>query len=280
MEWWTDLWLNEGFATYVASLGIRKLHPEWNSFAEESLDNTLRIFEFDALKSSHPVSVVVNHPDEIAQIFDFISYSKGSSIIRMMHLFLGEEVFREGVSNYLKKFKYCNANQNDLWDALTESAHKHEVLSEDITVKKIMDTWTLQTGYPVIKVERDYEANTAVITQKRFLSANIKSRTDQEACWWIPLSFTTSDDVDFNSTVPTEWLKCDDDGNSIPLTIKDIPSEEDWIVFNIGLSGLYKVQYDQRNWDLLIKLLTGPDFKDIGVMNRAHIVADSLHLAW
>ena len=78
MQWWTDLWLNEGFATYVASLGVEHLHPEWNSFEEESVDNTLDIFRFDALKSSHPVSVPIGHPDQISQIFDAISYNKGS----------------------------------------------------------------------------------------------------------------------------------------------------------------------------------------------------------
>lgn len=108
---WEDLWLNEGFATYVASLGVDYLHPEWNSFQEESVSNTLDIFKFDSLKSSHPVSVPIGDPAEISQIFDKISYQKGSSIIRMMHLFLGEESFRWGVSNYLKKHKYGNAEQ-------------------------------------------------------------------------------------------------------------------------------------------------------------------------
>lgn len=77
MRWWVDLWLNEGFATYVASLGVEHLHPEWNAFQEESLLNTVSVFEFDALKSSHPVSVQISNPNQISSIFDRISYDKG-----------------------------------------------------------------------------------------------------------------------------------------------------------------------------------------------------------
>lgn len=77
MRWWVDLWLNEGFATYVASLGVQHLHPEWNAFQEESLENTVSVFEFDALKSSHPVSVPIANPNQISSIFDRISYDKG-----------------------------------------------------------------------------------------------------------------------------------------------------------------------------------------------------------
>lgn len=69
-----------------------------------------------------------------------------STIIRMMHLFLGHEVFFNGVSNYLNKYRYKNAEQDNLWEALTEEAHKNEILEDHITVKQIMDTWTLQTG--------------------------------------------------------------------------------------------------------------------------------------
>lgn len=167
MRWWIDLWLNEGFATYVASLGVQHLHPEWNAFQEESLENTVSVFEFDAMKSSHPVSVPIANPNQISSIFDRISYDKGvmilifyvchffhvhfffefqSTIIRMMHLFLGHEVFFGGISNYLNMYRYNNAEQDNLWEALTQEAHKNEVLEDHITVKDIMDTWTLQTG--------------------------------------------------------------------------------------------------------------------------------------
>lgn len=199
-QWWTDLWLNEGFATYVASLGVAHLHPEWKSLNEESVDNTLDIFKFDSLKASHPVSVEIGHPNQISQIFDAISYSKGSVIIRMMHKFLGEKSFQDGVSNYLKKHEYGNAKQDDLWAALTEVAHKKLALPQELTVKEIMDTWTLQVGYPIIQVDRDYDTNSADLSQSRYLSDRYKTRDDIGGCWWIPLTYTDSEKNDFNSS--------------------------------------------------------------------------------
>lgn len=283
MRWWTDLWLNEGFATYAASLGVDYLHPEWNSFEEESLDNTDSVFKFDALKSSHPVSVQIGNPNQISAIFDRISYDKGSSIIRMMHLFLGHEVFFGGIANYLNKYRYNNAEQNNLWDALTEEAHRNEVLEKDVTVKQIMDTWTLQTGYPIVNVTRNYENNSAIVTQYRFLIEPSVSRklSDSDApCWYVPLSYTTEQELDFNTTEPKTWLQCDSENKPIEKEIFDLPEDDEWILFNIQLAGLYKVRYDENNWNLLIKQLTGPEYLKISTLNRAALINDALDLAW
>lgn len=200
MKWWTDLWLNEGFATYVASLGVAHLHPEWKSFDEESVDNTLDIFKVDALKTSHPVSVTIGHPNQISQIFDAISYSKGSVVIRMCHKFLGERGFRFGVSNYLKKHQYGNTLQDDLWDSLTASSHEEQSLSQDLSVKNIMDSWTLQVGYPVIEVIRDYDTNSATLTQSRYVANRYTPRDELKACWWVPLTYTDSEKNNFTSS--------------------------------------------------------------------------------
>lgn len=215
------MWLNEGFATYIASLGVDHLHPEWNSLEEESVDNTLDIFKFDALKSSHgkiirifprfvlsvnihflrlAVSVEIGHPNQISQIFDAISYEKGSTILRMMHLFLGESAFRDGVSNYLVKHKYKNAVQDDLWASLTDQAHHHSSIPDDFSVKEVMDSWTLQVGYPIISVERNYDTNSATLTQVRYLSDRYRVRSDLDHCWWVPLTYTDAEEVDYNVT--------------------------------------------------------------------------------
>lgn len=280
MKWWTDLWLNEGFATYVASLGVDYLHPEWNSFEEESVENTLGIFKFDALKSSHPVSVPIIDPAEISQIFDKISYEKGSSVLRMMHRFLGEETFRKGISNYLKKHEFGNAEQDNLWECLTEEAYKNDALPKSVTVKQIMDAWTLQTGYPLVIVNRDYKKGTADITQVRYLADTNRARSDLHTCWWVPLSYTTAHELDFNNTHPEEWLACDENEVSVQKTIKNLPNASEWILFNIDLSGLYKVKYDEKNWNLLIEQLAGPDYVKISSTNRAQLIDDALDLAW
>uniref|UniRef100_A0A182K329 Aminopeptidase n=1 Tax=Anopheles christyi TaxID=43041 RepID=A0A182K329_9DIPT len=283
MRWWTDLWLNEGFATYVASLGVDYLHPEWYSLEEESISNTLDIFKFDALLSSHPISVEIGHPNQISQIFDAISYEKGSIVIRMMHLFLSEETFRDGVSRYLQKHAYKNAEQDNLWEALTEEAHANGILPDFVDVKKVMDSWTLQTGYPIITVTRNYETNSAEVTQTRFISSQVNAdRNVTDYCWWIPLTYTTATLLDFNDTLPKAWMKCNEaKGIKKEVTIlDDLPDPKNWVIFNVQLAGLYKVRYDNSNYRLIIMHLNGPRYHEIGLMNRAQLIDDAMDLAW
>ncbi|KAJ4447858.1 hypothetical protein ANN_09867 [Periplaneta americana] len=262
MKWWTDLWLNEGFATYVSALGVNKVHPEWNSLDAEHVESVLTVFTFDALQSSHPVSIAIENPNHIGQIFDSISYKKGSYLLRMMSLFLGQEVFRMGVSNYLKAHRFSNAEQDDLWQSLTEEAHRVGVLPRDMNVKMIMDTWTLQTGYPVITVTRDYEEGTAIINQRRFLS-HTDAEEKQKSCWIAPLSYTSQSEADFNTTVPKAWTSCDHD-----TKITDMPGKDQWLILNIKITGLYRVHYDDQNWALISDSLNSDQFSSIGLLNR------------
>jgi len=280
MNWWTDLWLNEGFATYVASLGVGFLHPEWDSIAEESVDNTLDIFKFDALKASHPVSVEIGHPNQISQIFDAISYSKGSVVLRMMHGFLGEDSFQQGVSSYLMKHQYANAKQDDLWEALTEKAHNHQSIPSSLSVKTVMDTWTLQVGYPIVTVERNYDTNSAQLTQTRYLLDRYSTRDELNFCWWIPLTYTDAQEKNFNMSHARDWMSCSDDKQAVDKKIENLPDKDNWVIFNIQLAGLYKVKYDRRNYKLIVKHLNGPNFKDIDRINRAQLIDDAMDLAW
>lgn len=194
------------------------------------------------MRSSHPVKVEITN-------------RKGSNIIRMMHRFLGEESFRLGVHNYLKKHEYANAEQDNLWESLTEEAHHQDALPKNITVKKIMDKWTLQTGYPTITVDRDFEKKEVTITQRRTFSNTLKKRTpDEENCWWVPLSYTNAIELDFNNTHAKDWLECTtsktEPSKMVAKTIEGQPNASEWVLFNVDISGLYKVQYDTKNWDL------------------------------
>ena len=176
----------------------------------------------DSLTTSHPISAKVTHPNQINELFDRISYGKGASIIRMMFHFLGEENFIQGLTSYLNKHKYGNAEQNDLWDSLTNQAHKVRSLDNDISVKTVMDTWTLQMGYPVINVNRNYEDNSMTITQERFLSLKNQPKKSGETedthdyKWWVPISFDFEGGK-FNQTRNSHWLKPDQDKLTIQL---------------------------------------------------------------
>lgn len=141
MDWWSELWLNEGFATWVGWLATDKLHPThqvWSQFVTESTDTA---FQLDSLRSSHPIEVPVKDVLEVDQIFDAISYLKGSSVIKMLSSHLGVSTFLSGVSDYLKKHQYGvlvsskfrqnadifpgNATTNDLWEALSKASGKN-----------------------------------------------------------------------------------------------------------------------------------------------------------
>lgn len=163
----------------------------------------------DSLQSSHPINFKVNNPSEIGGLFDGISYDKGSSIIRMMNAFLTEKTFRKGVTNYLKKYKYGNAIQDNLWQELTLSAHHDQTLNSDLTVKQIMDTWTLKKGYPVVHVKRNF--NTLHINQRWFLLNPLnkieKTRKYLRTKWFVPITFTTDREKDFKFEKKPIWLR-------------------------------------------------------------------------
>ena len=165
------MWLNEGFASYVEYLGAEHVAPSSGIMDRFSLREVQRTFPYDSLQSSHPISVEVHHPDEIGQIFDSISYGKGASIIRMMANFLGIETFNQGITNYLRKHEYGNAKQDDLWNSLTDVAIRNKMLNQNLNVKEIMDTWTLQTGYPIVSFVQINDTNIYSIQQSRFIAA-------------------------------------------------------------------------------------------------------------
>ncbi|XP_026836420.1 aminopeptidase Ey [Drosophila erecta] len=279
MKWWTDLWLNEGFATYVGSLGVDNIHTDWHSKDRRSLSSLRTSFRLDALVSSHPISRPIEMVSQITESFDEISYEKGSSVLRMMHLFLGEEAFRSGLKSYLQAYAYKNAEQDNLWESLTKAAHKTGSLPKDYAIKTIMDSWTLQAGYPVVNVTRDYEGRSATLSQERYIR-NTDINRSAYGCWWVPVSYTTQVEKDFNNTAPKAWMECSQTGESVPTTIDLLPGPEEWVILNIQLSTPYKANYDARNWQLLIDTLNSDQFQSIHVINRAQFVEDVLYFAW
>ncbi|MGC8645396.1 MAG: M1 family metallopeptidase [Thermoplasmata archaeon] len=173
MKWWDDLWLNESFATFVGYKILAKLHPDWNLWEDFLREETLQSMSKDSLLGTHPVRVPVSNPDEIAEIFDEISYGKGASILRMTEEFLGETKFRDGVYRYLKKFEYSNATSHDLWQALSEVSGKD--------VASLMRSWLDKAGMPVVAVTREGDA--IQVSQRRFTYKN----NEDDYIWEVPL---------------------------------------------------------------------------------------------
>ncbi|KAA0203273.1 hypothetical protein HAZT_HAZT008388 [Hyalella azteca] len=273
MEWWSDVWLNEGFASYVEYLGTDSYEPDWKYLDMMVTYDVQYALVLDSLESSHPVSVPVETTEDIYQVYDAIAYSKGASIIRMMNSFLTEPTFRSGLTSYLNANQYGNAAQDDLWEALTQQAHADGTLATNLTVKIIMDTWTLQMGYPVINVSRT-EDGAVVLSQERFLRVKSPNSTDtHDYKWWVPVSYTTQSSPDFSQTQPTYWIPSTEES----ITINGLPNDQ-WIFFNLQETGFYRVNYDQNNWELLISQL-GSDANVINLVSRAQLVDDALNLA-
>lgn len=166
MKWWNELWLNEGFASYIEYKGVDHAYPEWGIMEQFALDNLHGVLTLDATLGSHPIVVKVESPNQITEIFDTITYSKGASVIRMLEDFVSEPVFKQGVTAYLNKLRYGNGESKDLMDELDKLFY--DGTEPTVTVTRVMDTFTKQKGFPVITVERI--GNQYRLRQSRFLA--------------------------------------------------------------------------------------------------------------
>jgi len=276
MEWWTDLWLNEGFASYTEYIGTDFVSPDTAILDRFILEALQPALGYDSLESSHPISIPVNVPNEINEIFDTISYLKGGSVIRMMANYLGVNTFNKGITNYLHANAYGNADQDELWEFLTEVGVEDGTLV-DVSVKEIMDTWTLQMGYPVIDFKRDYESSAATLEQNRFLLTTPTNTSDEhDYTWWVPITYTTTN-KGFDKTSPDVWMDPKDAKKSLDIVLEDVSPEEPVIV-NVQQTGFYRVNYDVQNWDMISNTLM-EDHTKIHRINRAQVMDDAFDLA-
>ena len=173
MKWWDGIWLNEAFASLMEVIASEGTYPEFKLWNELNLART-QGFNVDSLKTSRPVEFEVETPEQAEEMFDVLTYQKGSTVLRMFETFIGEENFRQGVVNYLNKFKYKNTHSSDLWNELSKTS--------DYKLDDILPTWIHQEGYPIISVQS--EGKEINITQERFL---ISGESD-ETIWKVPLN--------------------------------------------------------------------------------------------
>uniref|UniRef100_A0A3B5ATN4 Aminopeptidase n=1 Tax=Stegastes partitus TaxID=144197 RepID=A0A3B5ATN4_9TELE len=264
MEWWNDLWLNEGFAKFMEYVSLHITYPELQ-VDDFFLGKCFEAMDVDSLSSSHPVSTPVENPTQIQEMFDDVSYDKGACILNMLRDFLTPEAFEIGIIRYLKRYSYQNTVNSHLWESLTnlcdsddlvegrikhrEYCSKHKLQSEaskwhsgdELDVKAIMDTWTLQEGFPLVTVEvRGREVR---LSQERYLKTDDPSLTEG-FLWQIPLTYMTS----ASSTIRRFLLKTKTD-------VLYLPEEVDWVKFNVDMSGYYMVHYAGEGWNSIIKLL-------------------------
>ncbi|KAL7403064.1 hypothetical protein ABVT39_023856 [Epinephelus coioides] len=269
LRWWNDLWLNEGFASYVEYLGADHAEPKWNVKDLIVLGDVHRVFAVDALASSHPLSSKeedIKTPAQISELFDAISYSKGASVLRMLSDFLTEEVFTMGLRTYLAEFAFGNTVYTDLWDHLQMAVVANKTKLPD-SVHNIMNTWVLQMGFPVVTIN----TTTGAVSQEHFLLD-----PDSEV--------TTESPFKYQWIVPIQWMKTKDNQDLKWLESKSATINEmkttgaEWVLANLDVVGYYRVNYDQGNWDKLLNVLT-TNHELIPVINRAQLVDDAFNMA-
>ncbi|XP_050667538.1 aminopeptidase N-like isoform X2 [Leptidea sinapis] len=270
MKWWNDLWLNEGFATFIEYVGVDHIEPKWNmleSFSRDKMD----LLKIDALKNTSPVSRQVVDASEISQKFDEISYSKGANLIRMLNHTISRELFLKGLAMYLNTWRYQNAQENDLWQSMA-NATKDEPSLKDVSIVAYMNSWTRQAGYPVVNVTRDYSTGYVVFEQRLFTSAKSPYKNMEKQLWQIPISYTTTDVPDEQwSTQPRLWLKDASVTSELPL------NQTQALYVNVGAIGYYRVNYDQKNWRMLCAALKSGDIKS--PITKAQLLDDGFNLA-
>jgi aminopeptidase N len=260
MAWWDNLWLNEGFASWMGSKCTTHFNPPWEVWLERELprDPTRRTgiareaaMEGDARSTTHPIQRPVATETEANSSFDDITYKKGQSFLRMLESFLGEEVFRDGIRRYIAAHKYSNTTTADLWNALSEASKK--------PVGEIAAGWTEQPGFPVVRVQR--EAGRKVqLTQERF---TVNYQNAPLLLWKIPLTYSVV------SEPPATLLMI---GKTAAL--EDIPADRALKV-NVNGSGNYRVEYDASSWKLLLEALPKLDVED-----RVNLLSDAWAIAY
>jgi len=229
MRWWNGIWLNEAFATFMELKATDAFRPDWQRWTSFGLSRSAA-FDTDALDSTRPIEFPVVSPEEAEGMFDVLTYEKGGAVLRMLEQYLGEDRFRDGIRRYLAAHAYANTETTDLWDAIEAETGE--------PVRRIMDSWIFQGGYPVVEVERTGD-RTLRLRQERFrISAEIEGDTATPEglgeVWSVPVVLTLgTPDGERTQRVLLEAAEQDVELDAVP----------DWVLVNAGGHGFYRVRY-------------------------------------
>ena len=249
MRWWDDLWLNEGFASWMESRTTARLHPEWNTQLG-SVGTRDIAMRRDALAGTHPVVQHVETVEQASQAFDEITYSKGESVIRMLEAYVGENAWRGGVRAYMKAHAYGNTVSDDLWKQIEKAAGK--------PVTAIAHDFTLQPGVPLIRVGapvcRD-GATTVPLTQGEFAP----DRADKAPlAWRVPVIAQIAGSAKRASTLVA--------GGKGTIVLPGCGA----VIVNAGQSGYYRTLYTDAGFARLAQ-----GFARLAPIDQIGLLADS-----
>jgi aminopeptidase N len=224
MKWWDDIWLNEGFATWMSSKPVKAWKPEWN-FDLDDVSGTAGTLNVDSLANTRPIHQAAETPAQIVELFDGIAYGKAAAVLRMLESYLGEDTFRAGVNAYLKQHQYANATADDFWDAQAKTSKK--------PVDHIMPMWVEQAGAPIVDVKAQCSGGSTnvTLTQKRYFFDRSKFEAANDQLWQIPLCLRGS--ATGNGAPKCELLTKREE----TFTLPDCST---WVLANAGATGYYR----------------------------------------
>jgi puromycin-sensitive aminopeptidase len=221
MRWWNGIWLNEAFATFMEMLAVDAWKPEWKRWESFSVSRAAAM-AIDGLRSTRPIEFTVHSPEECRAMFDILTYEKGAAVLRMLEQYLRPEVFRDGIRRYLKKHQFDNTETSDLWDALEEASRE--------PVRKMMDSWIFQPGFPIIDATATADGRGLKLTQRRFFYL----KDDSDQLWHVPLMIRARTD---KGIVTKKLLMTNRE------TTVDLGAKLEWAFLNEGGHGFYRVHY-------------------------------------
>uniref|UniRef100_A0A3Q2Y4Q1 Aminopeptidase n=1 Tax=Hippocampus comes TaxID=109280 RepID=A0A3Q2Y4Q1_HIPCM len=264
MSWWSDLWLNEGFATYMQFISLQILLPQLD-MGNLFLEVRFRALDQDALNSTHAVSTGVNTSEQVQEMFDSVSYKKGASILLMLNASLpGDQQFRKGIIQYLKQFSGLNTDTDDLWNSLTEV----EVSSQSPNVSEMMRSWTFQKGFPLVTVSRKGDE---VTLKQEIFQLTVDSSTYSSSLWTIPVTYVNDSCGLAPECRQVFMLKTKSGTLKVPETVK-------WLKLNYRSTGFYIVDYGNEGWAALADALSN-DFQALTQEDRASLIHDIFALS-
>ena len=250
MAWWDDLWLNEGFASWMESRTSAKLHPEWNS-ALAAVSVRERAMSQDGLVTTHPVIQKIATVEQASQAFDDITYSKGSSVIRMLEAYVGADAWRDGVRRYMKAHAYGNTVSDDLWREMDKSGKP---------ITAIAHQFTLQPGIPLIRVATSCAAGKTLVSLKQGEFAMDK-RTAKPLSWQVPVI------VGNKGGTATTLVN----GGQGSVTVAGCEP----VVVNAGQTGYFRTLYSPADFARL-----GSGFNALAPIDQLGIITDSWALGF
>jgi len=224
MKWWDDIWLNEGFATWMESKPVAAWKPEWNINLDD-VSGTGEALSVDSLQNTRPIHQAAETPAQILELFDGIAYGKAAAVLRMIEAYLGEQTFRTGVNEYLRRHQYANATAEDFWDAQAKTSRQ--------PVDKIMPTWVRQAGAPIVNVKAQCSGNSTNVTlmQQRYYYNRAKFEKANDQLWQIPVCLKGSASGDGPPKCELVTNKSD---------TFTLPGCSTWVLTNAGATGYYR----------------------------------------